>query len=77
MSSIIHSVHYTDQKFFSESEGHLRATLYASYKHEDKYLPALEFLLQLADKIHELKVPGAYKTKAFKAREIYNASVEK
>jgi hypothetical protein len=68
IGSMVHSLHYTDQKVFSESEGHLRATLYASNKHEDKYLPALEFLLQLADKIYDMKIPAAYKTKAYKAR---------
>jgi len=31
----------------------------------------------LADKVHGIKLPANYKTKAGKAREVFNASVEK
>jgi hypothetical protein len=51
--------------------------LFASRRHEDKYLQAVELLLLLADRIHEMKIPAAYKAKAFKAREAFNATVEK
>ena len=34
LQSLIHSIHYTDQKLFSGETGHLRATFYASKKNE-------------------------------------------
>jgi hypothetical protein len=35
------SIHYTDQKMFSESKGHLRVVLNASHKNIDQFLPAV------------------------------------
>lgn len=40
LTSLIHSIHYTDQKLFSESQGHLRAVFFASQKNAEKYLTA-------------------------------------
>lgn len=34
-------------------------------------------ILLLADKVHGVKLPSNYKTRAAKAREVFNASVEK
>jgi len=41
IAPLIHSIHYTDQKMFSQGTGHLRATLLASDKNKEKYLQAL------------------------------------
>lgn len=34
LQSLIQSIHYTDQKMFSQSSGHLRAIFYASRRNE-------------------------------------------
>lgn len=68
MASLIQSIHYTDQKMFSNQTGHLRAIFYASRKNEDNYLPALELLFYIVDKIYNMKYPANEKAKAMKAR---------
>ena len=77
LSSLIHSIHYTDQKLFSDAEGHLRAILYVSEKNAEKYLPAIELLFLMVDKIKDIKISANYKAKAFKDRESFNATIEK
>jgi hypothetical protein len=67
-------MHYTDQKMFSASTGHLRVVLNGSYKDRTKYLTAMELIFHIADKIATLKLSQNTKTKAFQAREVFNAS---
>ena len=68
MSGLFISIHYTDQKFFSSSQGHLRVVLNLSYKNLDHFLPALEMIFHLADKIASYKLTSNTKAKAMKSR---------
>ena len=61
-------IHYTDQKMFSNSNGHLRVILNGAYKDRTKYLTAMEVVFHLVDKIASLKLSQNAKTKAFQAR---------
>ena len=70
-------IHYSDQKMFSNSTGHLRVILNGAYKDRTKYLTAMEVVFHLVDKIATLKLSQNAKTKAFQAREAFNASKEK
>ena len=62
------SIHYTDLKIYSSSTGHLRVVLNPTYKNHDHFLPALELILHLADKIAALKLSSNSKVKAQRAR---------
>lgn len=70
-------IHYTDQKMFSSSTGHLRVVLNGAYKDKSKYLTAVETIFYIADKMATLKISQNSKAKAFQAREVFNASKEK
>lgn len=61
-------MHYTDQKMFSGSTGHLRVILNGSYKDRTKYLTAVELIFYIVDKMASLKLSQNTKTKAFQAR---------
>ena len=74
---MIMSIHYTDQKMFSEQSGHLRAIFYASKKNEEKYRTAIELLFYIVERIIHVKISNANKQKALKSREVFNASKEK
>jgi len=41
------NVHYTDQKMFSDKEGHLRVVFFASKKNEDKYRTGIELVFYI------------------------------
>jgi hypothetical protein len=62
------SIHYTDQKMFSESKGHLRVIINASHKNTEHFLPAVELIFHLVDKMVALKLSANNKVKAQKAR---------
>lgn len=68
LGKLVQSIHYTDQKLFSDKPGHLRAIFYASKNNESKYLAGLELLFYIVDRIYNMKVPASYKLKAQKAR---------
>ena len=70
-------MHFTDQKMFSNSTGHLRVILNGAYKDRAKYLTAMELIFHIVDKIASLKLSQNAKAKAFQARETFNASKEK
>ena len=74
LAGLVQSIHYTDQKLFSEQTGHLRAVLYASKKNEPKYLQAMELIFYIVDRIHNMKVSAKTKAKALKARKSFNAT---
>lgn len=76
-NGLILSIHYTDLKMFSESTGHLRVVLNLAHKQEENFLPALELILYLVDKITNFKISANSKAKALKSRESYNQSKEK
>jgi len=71
------SIHYTDLKIFSNSTGHLRVLLNPTHKNKDHFLPAIELILHLADKIATMKLSANSKSRAQKAREAYNQLKEK
>ena len=77
LNGLILSIHNTDLKIYSESTGHLRMVLNLSHKQEEHFLPALELILYLADKICGLKISASSKAKALKSREVYSQSKEK
>lgn len=68
MQGLLISIHYTDQKLFSESTGHLRVVLNASHKNLELYESALELILSIADKMANFKLSSNNKQKAIKAR---------
>lgn len=43
----------------------------------EKYLNGIELLFALVDKIKDLKISSTCKAKAIKAREAFNATIEK
>lgn len=61
-------MHYTDQKMFSSSSGHLRVVLNGAYKDRNKYLTAMETIFYIVDKMATLKISQNSKAKAFQAR---------
>lgn len=71
------SIHYTDLKMYSNSNGHLRVVLNATHKNDDHFLTALEVTLYIADKIAGLRLSSNSKARALKAREVYNQLKEK
>ena len=71
------SIHYTDLKMYSNSNGHLRVVLNATHKNDDHFLTALEVALYIADKIAGLRLSSNSKARALKAREVYNQLKEK
>ena len=77
ISGLIYSIHYTDQKNFSNSSGHLRVVLNLAHKKDEHFTAALELALYLADKISNLRISANSKAKALKSREVYNQSKEK
>ncbi|XP_031472531.1 uncharacterized protein LOC116244811 [Nymphaea colorata] len=77
MQGLFVSIHYTDLKTFTNSSGHLRVVLNANHKNPDQFLPALEVVLYIADKVAGLKLTANAKARALKAREAYNQLKEK
>lgn len=77
MQGLFVSIHYTDLKTFTNSSGHLRVILNAAHKNHDQFLPGMELIFYLADKIAGLKLTANSKTRALKARESYNQLKEK
>jgi hypothetical protein len=70
-------MHYTDQKMFSNSTGHLRVILNGAYKDRTKYLTAMELVFHIVDKIASIKLSQNAKAKALQSREAFYASKEK
>jgi hypothetical protein len=77
MQGLFISIHYTDLKTYTNSKGHLRVVLNASHKNPEQFLPAVELIFYLADKIAGLKLTANSKARALKARESYNQLKEK
>lgn len=71
------SIHYTDLKMYSNSNGHLRVVLNAAHKNHDHFLTAIEVVFNIVDKIAGLKLTSNSKARALKAREVYNQLKEK
>ena len=71
------SIHYTDLKMHSKNPGHLRVVLNATHKSPDHFLPGMELVLYLADKVAGYKLPNNLKTNALRVREEFNKSKEK
>lgn len=77
MQGLFISIHYTDLKTFSNTAGHLRVILNATHKNPDQFLPGMELVFYLVDKIASLKLSANSKARALKAREAYNQLKEK
>ena len=77
LSSIIYSIHYTDQKLFTNSPGHLKLVLNANSHEPEKNEQAIKLALYLVDRITALKLPQSVKAKSDKAREAFAATKEK
>lgn len=77
MNRLFFSIHYTDLKTLSQRPGHLRVVLNATYKNPAHFLPAIELVFYLADKLANLKLTANSKAKAIKARDAYNQLKEK
>ena len=77
MQGLFVSIHYTDLKTFTNTAGHLRVILNATHKNPDHFLPGMELIFYLADKIANLKLTANSKARALKAREAYNQLKEK
>lgn len=67
-SGLFVTMHYTDQKTFSNGSGHLRVVLNGAYKDRTKYLTAMEVIFYIVDKMSSLKISQNSKAKAFQAR---------
>ena len=68
MQGLFISIHYTDLKTYSNSSGHLRVVLNATHKQPEQFLPAMETIFYLVDKVANLKLSANAKAKALKAR---------
>lgn len=77
MQGLFISIHYTDLKTFTNTAGHLRVILNSTHKNPDQFLPGMELIFYLADKIANLKLTANSKARALKARETYNQLKEK
>lgn len=77
MQGLFISIHYTDLKTFTNTAGHLRVILNATHKNPDQFLPGMELIFYLVDKIASLKLTANSKARALKAREAYNQLKEK
>lgn len=77
MQGLFISIHYTDLKTFTNTAGHLRVILNATHKNPDQFLPGMELIFYLVDKIASLKLTANSKARALKARETYNQLKEK
>lgn len=77
MQGLVISIHYTDLRIYSNSNGHLRVVLNSAHKNPEQFLPAMEMVFYLADKIANLRLSANSKARAQKAREVYNQLKEK
>ena len=77
MVGLFLSIHYTDLKINSQSPGHLRVILNATHKSPEQFLPGMELVLYLADKMAGYKLPNSLKNTALRVREEFNKSKEK
>jgi hypothetical protein len=68
MSGVFFSIHYTDLKTFSNRSGHLRVVLNATHKNPEHFLPAMELIFYLVDKLASYKLTANSKARAQKAR---------
>lgn len=74
MSGLFFSIHYTDLKTFSDRPGHLHVVLNATHKNPEHFLPAMELIFYLADKLANFKLTANSKVRAQNARAAYNQS---
>lgn len=77
MQGLIISMHYSDLKTYSNSSGHFRVILNATHKDPEQFLPAIELIFYIIDKIAGLKFSANIKAKALKAREAYHQLKER
>jgi hypothetical protein len=77
MNGLFSSIHYSDLSTSSQKNGHLRVILNSTHKNPDQFLPAMELIFYLVDKLAVLKLTANAKARAQKAREAYNQSKEK
>lgn len=77
LSSIIHSIHFSDQKVFSNATGHLRLVLNANHNEPEKNEQAVKLALYIVDKIVAIKLPQNIREKAEKSRQAFAATKEK
>ncbi len=77
MAKTVVSVHYTDQKTFSGAQGHLRVVFNIGDKHTKNYIPMMELIMHIVDRVSTSKLNNAMKQTALKSREAFNATKEK
>lgn len=77
MQGLFISIHYTDLRIYSNTNGHLRVVLNSTHKNPEQFLPAMEMVFYLADKIANMRLSANSKARAQKAREVYNQLKEK
>jgi hypothetical protein len=77
LSSILYSIHYTDQKLFTHSPGHLKLVLNANGSSPEKNEQAIRLALYIVDRVTALKLPQNIKAKSEKTREAFAATKEK
>jgi hypothetical protein len=77
MQGLFISMHYSDLKTYSNSNGHFRVVLNATHKNPEQFLPAMELIFYIVDKIAGLKFSANIKAKAMKSREAYHQLKER
>jgi hypothetical protein len=68
MNGLFISIHFTDLQTFSSHNAHLRVVLNSTHKTPEHFLPAMELVFYLVDKLAGLKLTVNAKAKAQKAR---------
>jgi len=64
LNGILYSIHYTDQKLFTHSPGHLKIVLNANGNEPEKNEQAIKLALYIVDKVVALKLPQSVKAKS-------------